>query len=134
MSNINTLSKRVEKLENREHKPAHNIKIIYKFNKWHVMKDREEFDTLWDAIDHVRMNYSTANVKIDQTEYIMNKTDVPTLRKMVAIADKAVNHHEEYEPAPGEDDIFLVFTKPCDQLAEVKTLYPNMNFKIIFDN
>ena len=44
MSNINTLSKRVEKLENREHKPAHNIKIIYKFEKWHVMKDREEFD------------------------------------------------------------------------------------------
>ena len=134
MTNINTLTKRVERLENGKHKPAHSIKIIYKFEKWHVMKDREEFDNLRDAIDHVRMNYSTANVKIDQTEYIMNKTDVPTLRKMVAIADKAVNHHEEYEPAPGEDDIFLVFTKPCDQLAEVKTLYPNMNFKIIFDN
>ena len=134
MTNINTLTKRVERLENGKHKPAHSIKIIYKFEKWHVMKDREEFDNLRDAIDHVRMNYSTANVKIDQTEYIMNKTDVPTLRKMVAIADKAVNHHDEYEPAPGEDDIFLVFTKPCDQLAEVKTLYPNMNFKIIFDN
>ena len=112
MTNINTLTKRVERLENGKHKPAHSIKIIYKFEKWHVMKDREEFDNLRDAIDHVRMNYSTANVKIDQTEYIMNKTDVPTLRKMVAIADKAVNHHEEYEPAPGEDDIFLVFTKP----------------------
>ena len=134
MTNINTLTKRVERLENGKHKPAHSIKIIYKFEKWHVMKDREEFDNLRDAIDHVRMNYSTANVKIDQTEYIMNKTDVPTLRKMVAIADKAVNHHEEYEPAPGEDDIFLVFTKPCDQLKEVEKSYSTMHFDIVVDD
>lgn len=134
MSNLNTLNRRLERLENGKRKPAHNIKITYNFNKWVVNKDGEAFDTLWDACAHVRQHYSTNTVKIDQTEYIMNKTDVPTLRKMVAIADKAVNHHEEYEPAPGEDDIFLVFTKPCDQLAEVKTLYPNMNFKIIFDN
>ena len=82
MSNINTLSKRVEKLENREHKPAHNIKIIYKFNKWHVMKDREEFDTLWDAIDHVRMNYSTANVKIAEVEKAY-----PTMHFEIVIED-----------------------------------------------
>ena len=134
MTNINTLAKRVERLENGKHKPAHNIKISYKFNKWVVNKDGAEFDTLRDAAAHVKNNYSTDNVQVDQTEYIMDKTDVPTLRKMVAIADKAVNHHEEYEPAPGEDDIFLVFTKPCDQLAEVKTLYPNIDFKIVFDN
>ena len=134
MSNLNTLNRRLERLENGKRKPAHNIKITYNFNKWVVNKYGEAFDTLWDACAHVRQHYSTNTVKIDQTEYIMNKTDVPTLRKMVAIADKAVNHHEEYDPAPGEDDIFLVFTKPCDQLAEVKTLYPNMNFKIIFDN
>ena len=134
MSNLNTLNRRLERLENGKRKPAHNIKISYKFNKWVVNKDGAEFDTLRDAAAHVKNNYSTDNVQIDQTEYIMNKTDVPTLRKMVAIADKAVNHHEEYEPAPGEDDIFLVFTKPCDQLAEVKTLYPNIDFKIVFDN
>ena len=134
MSNLNTLNRRLERLENGKRKPAHNIKISYKFNKWVVNKDGAEFDTLRDAAAHVKNNYSTDNVQIDQTEYIMDKTDVPTLRKMVAIADKAVNHHEEYEPAPGEDDIFLVFTKPCDQLAEVKTLYPNIDFKIVFDN
>lgn len=134
MTNINTLTKRVERLENSKHKPAHNIKISYKFNKWVVNKDGAEFDTLRDAAAHVKKHYSTNNVQIDQTDYIMDKTDVPTLRKMVAIADKAVNHHEEYEPAPGEDDIFLVFTKPCDQLAEVKNLYPNIDFKIVFDN
>ena len=134
MTNINTLAKRVERLENGKHKPAHNIKISYKFNKWVVNKDGAEFDTLRDACAHIRKNYSVDNVKIDQTEYIMDQTSVPLLRKMVAIADKAVNHHEEYEPAPGEDDIFLVFTKPCDQLAEVKTLYPNIDFKIVFDN
>lgn len=134
MTNINTLTKRVEKLERGGRKPAHDIKITYKFNKWVVNKDGAEFDTLRDAAAHVKNNYSTDNVQVDQTEYIMDKTDVPTLRKMVAIADKAVNHHEEYEPAPGEDDIFLVFTKPCDQLAEVKTLYPNIDFKIVFDN
>lgn len=134
MSNINTLTKRVERLENSKHKPAHNIKISYKFSKWVVNKDGAEFDTLRDAAAHVKKHYSTNNVQIDQTEYIMDKTDVPTLRKMVAIADKAVNHHEEYKPAPGEDDIFLVFTKPCDQLAVVKTLCPNIDFKIVFDN
>ena len=134
MSNLNTLNRRLERLENGKRKPAHNIKISYKFNKWVVNKDGAEFDTLRDAAAHVKNNYSTDTVKIDQTEYIMDKTDVPTLRKMVAIADKAVNYHEEYEPAPGEDDIFLVFTKPCDQLAEGKTLYPNIDFKIVFDN
>ena len=134
MSNLNTLNRRLERLENGKRKPAHNIKISYKFNKWVVNKDGAEFDTLRDAAAHVKNNYSTDNVQIDQTEYIMDKTDVPTLRKMVARADKAVNYHEEYEPAPGEDDIFLVFTNPCDQLAEVKTLYPNIDFKIVFDN
>ena len=134
MSNLNTLNRRLERLENGKRKPAHNIKISYKFDKWVVNKDGEAFDTLRDACAHIRKNYSVDNVKIDQTEYIMDQTSVPLLRKMVAIADKAVNHHEEYEPAPGEDDIFLVFTKPCDQLAEVKTLYPNIDFKIVFDN
>lgn len=134
MSNLNTLNRRLERLENGKRKPAHSIKIIYKFEKWHVMKDREEFDNLRDAIDHVRNNYSTDTVKIDQTEYIMDKTDVPTLRKMVAIADKAVNYHEEYEPAPGEDDIFLVFTKPCDQLKEVEKSYSTMHFDIVVDD
>lgn len=133
MTNINTLAKRVERLENGKHKPAHNIKISYKFDKWVVNKDGEAFDTLKDACAHIRKNYSVDNVKIDQTEYIMDKTDVPTLRKMVAIADKAVNHHEEYEPAPGEDDIFLVFTKPCDQLAEVEKAYSTMHFDIVVD-
>lgn len=133
MTNINTLAKRVERLENGKHKPAHNIKISYKFNKWVVNKDGAEFDTLRDAAAHVKKHYSTNNVQIDQTEYIMDKTDVPTLRKIVAIADKAANDHIPYEEQ-GEDDIFLVFTKPCDQLAEGKNLYPNIDFKIVFDN
>ena len=50
------------------------------------------------------------------------------------LADKAVNHHEEYEPAPGEDDIFLVFTKPCDQLKEVEKSYSTMHFDIVVDD
>ena len=134
MTNINTLTKRVEKLENREHKPAHNIKIIYKFNKWHVMKDREEFDTLRDAIDHVRKNYSTANVQVDQTDYLMDKASVEDLRKMVAIADAEVNDGIPYEPAEGEDDIFKRFDEPCDQLAEVEKAYPTMHFEIVIED
>ena len=134
MSNLNTLNRRLERLENGKRKPAHNIKISYKFDKWVVNKDGEAFDTLRDACAHIRKNYSVDNVKIDQTEYIMDQTSVPLLRKMVAIADKAVNHHEEYEPAPGEDDIFLVFTKPCDQLAEVEKSYSTMHFDIVVDD
>ena len=134
MSNLNTLNRRLERLENGKRKPAHNIKITYNFNKWVVNKDGEAFDTLRDACAHIRKNYSVDNVKIDQTEYIMDQTSVPLLRKMVAIADKAVNHHEEYEPAPGEDDIFLVFTKPCDQLKEVEKSYSTMHFDIVVDD
>ena len=133
MSNLNTLNRRLERLENGKRKPAHNIKISYKFNKWVVNKDDAEFDTLRDAAAHVKNNYSTDNVQIDQTEYIMDKTDVPTLRKMVAIADKAVNHHIPYEEQ-GEDDIFLVFTKPCDQLKEVEKSYSTMHFDIVVDD
>ena len=134
MSNLNTLNRRLERLENGKRKPAHNIKISYKFDKWVVNKDGEAFDTLRDACAHIRKNYSVDNVKIDQTEYIMDQTSVPLLRKMVAIADKAVNHHEEYEPAPGEYDIFLVFTKPCDQLKEVEKSYSTMHFDIVVDD
>lgn len=133
MTNINTLAKRVERLENGKHKPAHNIKISYKFDKWVVNKDGEAFDTLRDACAHIRKNYSVDNVKIDQTEYIMDQTSVPLLRKMVAIADKAVNDHIPYEEQ-GEDDIFLVFTKPCDQLKEVEKSYSTMHFDIVVDD
>lgn len=134
MTNINTLTKRVEKLENREHKPAHNIKIIYKFNKWHVMKDREEFDTLCDACAHVKKNYSTANVLVDQTDYLMDKASVEDLRKMVAIADAEVNDGIPYKLAEGEDDIFKRFEEPCDQLAEVEKAYPTMHFEIVIED
>ena len=134
MTNINTLTKRVERLENGKHKPAHSIKIIYKFEKWHVMKDREEFDNLRDAIDHVRMNYSTANVKIDQTNYLMDKASVEDLRKIVAISDAEVNDGIPYEPAAGEDDIFKRFEEPCDQLAEVEKTYPTMHFEIVIED
>lgn len=133
MTSINTLTKRVEKLERGGRKPAHDIKITYNFNKWVVNKDGEAFDTLRDACAHIRKNYSVDNVKIDQTEYIMDQTSVPLLRKMVAIADASVNDHIPYEEQ-GEDDIFLVFTKPCDQLKEVEKSYSTMHFDIVVDN
>ena len=117
MTNINTLAKRVERLENGKHKPAHNIKISYKFNKWVVNKDGAEFDALRDAVKHIKSRYSAANVQVNQTDYILSKVaelDDPELEE--------------------KDDIFQVFTRPCDQLAEVKNLYPNIDFKIVFDN
>ena len=134
MSNLNTLNRRLERLENGKRKPAHNIKISYKFNKWVVNKDGAEFDTLRDAIDHVRMNYSTANVKIDQTNYLMDKASVEDLRKIVAISDAEVNDGIPYEPAAGEDDIFKRFEEPCDQLAEVEKAYPTMHFEIVIED
>ena len=125
MTNINTLAKRVERLENGKHKPAHNIKISYKFNKWVVNKDGAEFDTLRDAVKHIKSRYSAANVQVNQTDYILSKMSTPELRKVAELDDPELEE---------KDDIVQVFTRPCDQLAEVQTLYPNMNFKIIFDN
>lgn len=125
MTNINTLAKRVERLENGKHKPAHNIKISYKFNKWVVNKDGAEFDTLRDAVKHIKSRYSAANVQVNQTDYILSKMSTPELRKVAELDDPELEE---------KDDIFQVFTKPCDQLAEVKTLYPNIDFKIVFDN
>ena len=125
MTNINTLAKRVERLENGKHKPAHNIKISYKFNKWVVNKDGAELDTLRDAVKHIKSRYSAANVQVNQTDYILSKMSTPELRKVAELDDPELEE---------KDDIFQVFTRPCDQLAEVPTLYPNMNFKIIFDN
>lgn len=125
MTNINTLAKRVERLENGKHKPAHNIKISYKFNKWVVNKDGAEFDTLRDAVKHIKSRYSAANVQVNQTDYILSKMSTPELRKVAELDDPELEE---------KDDIFQVFTRPCDQLAEVKTLYPNIDFKIVFDN
>ena len=125
MTNINTLAKRVERLENGKHKPAHNIKISYKFNKWVVNKDGAEFDTLRDAVKHIKSRYSAANVQVNQTDYILSKMSTPELRKVAELDDPELEE---------KDDIVQVFTRPCDQLAEVQALYPNMNFKIIFDN
>lgn len=125
MTNINTLAKRVERLENGKHKPAHNIKISYKFNKWVVNKDGAEFDTLRDAVKHIKSRYSAANVQVNQTDYILSKMSTPELRKVAELDDPELEE---------KDDIFQVFIRPCDQLAEVKTLYPNIDFKIVFDN
>lgn len=125
MTNINTLAKRVERLENGKHKPAHNIKISYKFNKWVVNKDGAEFDALRDAVKHIKSRYSAANVQVNQTDYILSKMSTPELRKVAELDDPELEE---------KDDIFQVFTRPCDQLAEVKNLYPNIDFKIVFDN
>lgn len=125
MTNINTLAKRVERLENGKHKPAHNIKISYKFNKWVVNKDGAEFDTLRDAVKHIKSRYSAANVQVNQADYILSKMSTPELRKVAELDDPELEE---------KDDIFQVFTRPCDQLAKVKTLYPNIDFKIVFDN
>ena len=125
MTNINTLTKRVERLENGKHKPAHNIKISYKFNKWVVSKDGAEFDTLRDAVKHINSRYSAANVQVNQTDYILSKMSTPELRKVAELDDPELEE---------KDDIFQVFTRPCDQLVEVKNLYPNIDFKIVFDN
>lgn len=125
MTNINTLAKRVERLENSKHKPAHNIKISYKFNKWVVNKDGAEFDTLRDAVKHIKSRYSAANVQVNQTDYILSKMSTPELRKVAELDDPELEE---------KDDIFQVFTRPCDQLAEVEKAYSTMNFKIVIED
>lgn len=125
MTNINTLAKRVERLENGKHKPAHNIKISYKFNKWVVNKDGAEFDTLRDAVKHIKSGYSAANVQVNQTDYILSKMSTPELRKVAELDDPELEE---------KDDIFQVFTRPCDQLAEVEKAYSTMNFKIVIED
>ena len=125
MTNINTLAKRVERLENSKHKPAHNIKISYKFNKWVVNKDGADFDTLRDAVKHIKSRYSAANVQVNQTDYILSKMSTPELRKVAELDDPELEE---------KDDIFQVFTRPCDQLAEVEKAYSTMNFKIVIED
>lgn len=125
MTNINTLAKRVERLENGKHKPAHNIKISYKFNKWVVNKDGAEFDTLRDAVKHIKSRYSAANVQVNQTDYILSKMSTPELRKVAELDDPELEE---------KDDIFQVFTRPCDQLAEVEKAYPTMHFEIVIED
>lgn len=125
MTNINTLAKRVERLENGKHKPAHNIKISYKFNKWVVNKDGAEFDTLRDAVKHIKSRYSAANVQVNQTDYILSKMSTPELRKVAELDDPELEE---------KDDIFQVFTRPCDQLKEVKKSYSTMHFDIVVDD
>lgn len=125
MTNINTLAKRVERLENGKHKPSHNIKISYKFNKWVVNKDGAEFDTLRDAVKHIKSRYSAANVQVNQTDYILSKMSTPELRKVAELDDPELEE---------KDDIFQVFTRPCDQLAEVEKAYPTMHFEIVIED
>lgn len=125
MTNINTLAKRVERLENGKRKPAHNIKISYKFNKWVVNKDGAEFDTLRDAVKHIKSRYSAANVQVNQTDYILSKMSTPELRKVAELDDPELEE---------KDDIFQVFTRPCDQLAEVEKAYPTMHFEIVIED
>ena len=95
MTNINALAKRVERLENGKHKPAHNIKISYKFNKWVVNKDGAEFDTLRDAVKHIKNCYSAANVQVNQTDYILSKMSTPELRKVAELDDPELEEKDE---------------------------------------
>ena len=78
-----------------------------------------------EAYKAAHISKATANVQVNQTDYILSKMSTPELRKVAELDDPELEE---------KDDIFQVFTRPCDQLAEVQTLYPNMNFKIIFDN
>lgn len=128
MSNLNTLNRRLERLENGKRKPAHNIKISYKFNKWVVNKDGEKFDTLRDAAAHVKRNYSASNVKVNQVDYVLDKMSSQELREVVAACE------DDADPSTTDYSALSKVIEPCDQVKEVQDAYSTMHFELVIED
>lgn len=126
--NLNTISKRVERLENHGHKASNNIKIVYQFDKWVVIKDGEKFDTLRDAAAHVKRNYSASNVKVNQVDYVLDKMSSQELREVVAACE------DDADPSTTDYSSLSKVIEPCDQVKEVQDAYSTMHFELVIED
>lgn len=123
--NLSAVAKRIDHLENRRHKVTHKIRIAYlTYDKWAVVRDFQEFNTLQEAVKHVKGKYATKTIKVDQTREVMSHMNEKDLRKIANMTDNASLN--ENDPA------FKPLMKPCASLAQAEHDNPDINFEIFF--
>lgn len=124
--NLSAVAKRIDHLENRRHKVTHKIRIAYlTYDKWAVVRDFQEFNTLQEAVKHVKGKYATKTIKVDQTREVMSHMNEKDLRKVANMTDNA-------SPLNENDPAFKPLMKPCASLAQAEHDNPDINFEIFF--
>lgn len=124
--NFKSLETRIDRLEKRGRKTCGSIKIVnhVSLKPWMVVQDHETFDTLQEAVKHVKGKYVTKTIKVDQTREVMSHMNEKDLRKIANMTDNASLN--ENDPA------FKPLMKPCASLAQAEHDNPDINFEIFF--
>lgn len=125
--NFKSLETHIDHLEKQVRKTCGSIKIVNNVSSkpWMVVQDHETFDTLQEAVKHVKGKYATKTIKVDQTREVMSHMNEKDLRKVANMTGNA-------SPLNENDPALKSLMKPCASLAQAEHDNPDINFEIFF--
>lgn len=132
--NLSAVAKRIDRLENRRHKVTHKIRIAYlTYDKWAVVRDFQEFNTLQEAVNYVKSQYATKCIEVSQMPYVISKLSDEDLGRTIDLLDADQDpdkHLSTQQQAECDAKMQELLTKPCDQVLQVKHMNPSIKFEL----
>lgn len=126
--NLKSISNRIKRLENHGRKATGTMKIASAWNTWITLKDGERFDTLEDAIKHVKSKYAFNTIAIDQGRQVIDSLTTDQLREMERVFDSDNRDNEQNEPA--RQKYYKIIFTPCTELATAEKKHPEYKFEM----
>lgn len=126
--NLKSISNRIKRLENHGRKATGTMKIASAWNTWITLKDGERFDTLEDAIKHVKSKYAFNTIAIDQGRQVIDSLTTDQLREMERVFDSDNRDNEQNEPA--RQKYYKIIFTPCTELAIAEKKHPEYKFEM----
>lgn len=127
--NLKSISNRIKRLENHGRKATGKIKIVCSWNTWIVMKDGKQFETLEEAIKHVKSKYAFNTIAIDQVRQVIDNLPMDDLREIERVFGSDDKDNEKDE-LTRQKYCKIIFT-PCPELAAYQKQHPEVNFEMI---
>lgn len=126
--NLKSISNRIKRLENHGRKATGKIKIVCSWNTWIVMKDGKQFETLEEAIKHVKSKYAFNTIAIDQVRQVINSLTTDQLREIARIFGSDNQDNEQDEPA--RQKYYKIIFTPGTEIAAAEKKHPEYKFEL----
>lgn len=126
--NLKSISNRIKRLENHGRKATGTMKIASAWNTWIILKDGEQFETLEEAIKHVKSKYAFNTIAIDQVRQVIDSLTTDQLREMERILGSDNQDNEQDEPA--RQKYYKIIFTPCTELAASEKKHPEYKFEM----
>ncbi|MBW8013751.1 hypothetical protein E0712_04600 [Lactobacillus helveticus] len=126
--NLKSISNRIKRLEKHGRKATGTIRIASAWNTWIVMKDGKQFETLEEAIKHVKSKYVFNTIAIDQVRKVVDSLTTNQLREISHVFGSDDRDNEQNEPA--RQKYYKIIFTPCTELAASEKKHPEYKFEL----